>query len=81
MKGKVNVTKSFQTLSNQARILEWVAKILALAQIIGVGSIFLLQGIIPTQGLSPHLPHCRQILFFFFFHFLFFLFVVDFVIH
>ena len=29
----------------------------------GLGSLCLLQGIFPTQGLSPGLPHCRQILF------------------
>ena len=29
----------------------------------GVGSFSLLQGIFPTQGLSPDLPHCRQILY------------------
>ena len=29
----------------------------------GVGSCSLLQGIFPTQGLNPHLPHCRQILY------------------
>ena len=28
----------------------------------GVGSLSLLQGIFPTQGLNPALPHCRQIL-------------------
>ena len=28
----------------------------------GVGSLFLLQGVFPTQGLNPGLPHCRQIL-------------------
>ena len=28
----------------------------------GVGCHFLLQGIFPTQGLNPDLPHCRQIL-------------------
>ena len=33
----------------QARILEWVA-------------IFLVQGIFPTQGSNPSLPHCRQML-------------------
>ena len=33
----------------QARVLEWVA-------------IFLLQGIFPTQGLNPGLPHSRQML-------------------
>ena len=34
----------------QARILEWVA-------------LSLLQGIFPTQGLNPGLPHCRRILY------------------
>ena len=29
----------------------------------GVSSLFLLQGIFPTQGLNPGLPHCRQILY------------------
>ena len=29
----------------------------------GVGSLSLLQGIFPTQGLNPGLPHCRQILY------------------
>ena len=29
----------------------------------GVGCHFLLQGIFPTQGLNPGLPHCRQILY------------------
>ena len=29
----------------------------------GVGSRFLLQGIFPTQGSNPGLPHCRQILY------------------
>ena len=28
----------------------------------GVGSLSLLQGIFPTQGSNPGLPHCRQIL-------------------
>ena len=31
-------------------------------QNIGVGSLSLLQGIFPTQGSNPGLPHCRQIL-------------------
>ena len=30
-------------------------------QDMGVGSFSLLQGIFPTQGLNPGLPHCRQI--------------------
>ena len=29
----------------------------------GVDSPSLLQGIFPTQGLNPGLPHCRQILY------------------
>ena len=29
----------------------------------GVGSLFLLQGIFPTQESNPGLPHCRQILY------------------
>ena len=29
----------------------------------GEGSLFLLQGILPTQGSNPGLPHCRQILY------------------
>ena len=29
----------------------------------GVGSLSLLQGIFPTQGSHPGLPHCRQILY------------------
>ena len=29
----------------------------------GVGSLSLLQGIFPTQGWNPSLPHCRQILY------------------
>ena len=34
----------------QARILKW-------------GSLSLLQGILPTQGLNPGFPHCRRILY------------------
>ena len=29
----------------------------------GVGNLSLLQGIFPTQGLNPGLPHCRRILY------------------
>ena len=29
----------------------------------GVGSLSLLQGIFPSQGSNPGLPHCRQILY------------------
>ena len=60
-KVKVTVTQSCLTLCDpmdftvcgilQARILEWV------------GSLSLLQGIFPTQGLNSGLLHCRQILY------------------
>ena len=39
----------------QAKLLEWVA--------FGVGYHALLQGIFPTQGSNPGLPHCRQTLY------------------
>ena len=35
----------------------------SLGQNIGACSLSLLQGIFPTQGLNPGLPHCRQILY------------------
>ena len=35
----------------------------SLGQNTGVGSRSLLQGIFPTQGLNPGLPHCRQTLY------------------
>jgi len=30
---------------------------------LGVGSLSLLQGIFPTQGMNPGLSHCRRILY------------------
>ena len=35
----------------------------SLGQNTGVGSLSLLQGIFPTKGLNPGLPHCRRILY------------------
>ena len=58
LQSQLKVTQSCPTLYDpmdlvhgilQARILEWV-------------SLSLLQGILPTQGLNPGLPCCRQIL-------------------
>ena len=47
----------------------------------GVGCYFILQGIFPTQGLNPHLLHCRWIfLLLFVFIFCFFVVVVLFVL-
>ena len=58
-KGKVKVTQSCRLfcdpihgiLQEHSRILEWIA------------SCSLLQGIFPTQGSNPGLPHCRQTLY------------------
>ena len=56
----------------QARVLEWVAIAFlhglyspwnSPGQNTGVCSLSLLQGIFPTQGSNPGLPHCRQILY------------------
>ena len=33
----------------------------SLGQNTGVGSLSILQGILPTQGSNPGIPHCRQI--------------------
>ena len=49
----------------QARLLEWVGSVApwdSPGKPTGVGCYFLLQGIFPTQGLNPGLPHCRQTL-------------------
>ena len=35
----------------------------SLGQNTGVGSLSLLQGMFPTQGLNPRFPHCRRILY------------------
>ena len=35
----------------------------SLGQNTGVGSLSLLRGICPTQGLNPGLPHCRWLLY------------------
>ena len=48
---KVKVAQSYLTLCKSA------------GQNTGVGSLSLRQGIFPTQGLNPGLPHCRQILY------------------
>ena len=40
----------------------WWAIVHGIFQSTGVGCYFLLQGIFPTKGLNPGLPHCRQTL-------------------
>ena len=59
----------------QARIPEWVTLSfsrgssqprdetrVSCSSCLGVGSLSFLQGIVPTQGSNPGLPHCREIL-------------------
>ena len=56
---KVKVTRSSPTLCDPTEPLysPWHSP----GQNTGVGSLSLLQGIFPTQGLNPGLPHCRRI--------------------
>ena len=55
---KVKVTQSCPALCDPTDC-PWNS----LSQITGVGSLSLLQGIFPTQGSNPGLPHCRRILY------------------
>ena len=57
---KVKVTQSCLTLCDRPCVLysPWNSP----GQNTGVGSLSLLQGIFPTQGLNPGLLHCRRIL-------------------
>ena len=55
----MKVTQSCPTLRPHRLYHPWNSP----GQNTGVGSLSLLQGIFPTQGLSPGLPHCRQILY------------------
>ena len=57
-KEKVKVAQSCSTLCDPHGLYSlWDSP----GQNTGVGSFSLLQGIFPTQGLNPGLPHCRQI--------------------
>ena len=55
---KVKVAQLCPTLWPSGLYSPWDS----LGQNTGVGSLSLLQGIFPTQGLNPDLPHCRWIL-------------------
>ena len=57
------VAKSRTRLSDWTELNWRVAQLNSLGQNTGVGSLFLLQGIFPTQGSNPGLPHCRRILY------------------
>ena len=59
MKVKVKVTQLCLTLQPHGLYSSWNSP----GQNTGVGSLSLLQGIFPTQGSKPGLPHCRKILY------------------
>ena len=62
LKGK-RESESHSVVSNSLRPLEFYSPWDSLGQNTGVGSHSLLQGIFPTQGSNPGLPHCRRILY------------------
>ena len=53
---KVKVTQSCLTLCDP---MNYTVSRNSSGQNTGVGSLALLQGIFPTQGSNPGLPHCR----------------------
>ena len=65
MDGQRDLSESHSVMSNSLwRILHGLYSPWDfLGQNTGVGSCSLLQGIFPTQGSNPNLPHCRQILY------------------
>ena len=58
-KEKVKVAQSCRTLRPHGLYSPWNSP----DQNTGVGSLSLLQGIFPTQGSNPGVPHCRRILY------------------
>ena len=58
-KVKVKVAQSCRTLRPHGLYSPWNSP----DQNTGVGSLSLLQGIFPTQGSNPGVPHCRRILY------------------
>ena len=59
LKSEVKVPQSCLTLCDPMGCSPWNSP----GQNTGVSSLSLLQGIFPTQGSNPCLPHCRQILY------------------
>ena len=57
------VSQSHSVVSDSLRLHELYSLWNSPGQNTGVGSLSLLQGIVPTQGSNPGLPHCRQILY------------------
>ena len=60
---KVKWRESLSVVSNSLRPQGLYSPWNSLGQNTGVGSLSVLQGIYPTQGSNPGLPHCRQILY------------------
>ena len=56
---KVKVTQLCPTLPPHGLYSQWNSP----GQNPGVGSLSLFQGMFPTQGLNPGLPHCGRILY------------------
>ena len=59
----ISISESHSVVSDSLRPHRLHSPWSSPGQIIGVGSPSLLQGIFPTQGLNPGLPHCRRILY------------------
>ena len=53
----VKVAQSYPTLRPHGLYSPWNSP----GQNTGVGSLYLLHGIFPSQGSNPGLPHCRRI--------------------
>ena len=56
-------SESHSVMSNSLRPCGLYSPWTSSGQNTGMGSLSLFQGIFPTQGLKPGLPHCRQILY------------------
>ena len=57
---KVNVSESCSLMSNSLWPPGLYSPWNSPGHIMGVGSLSLLQGLLPTQGSNPSFPHCRQ---------------------
>ena len=60
---KISETESRSVVPNSLRPYGLYSPWNSPGQNTGVGSLSLLQGILPTQALNPGFPHCRQILY------------------
>ena len=58
----MNESENHSVVSNSLRLHGLYSPWNSPGQNTGVGSLSLLQGVFPTQGSNPGIPHCRQIL-------------------